>query len=263
MIEMLPHLSTLDYAIVLPFIFLAGLIDSIAGGGGLISLPAYWSAGLPPHIALGTNKFSSCCGTIVSTSYYFHANMIDIPVALISAAFALIGSWMGTQAVLMVSSSFLNYLLIVLIPVVAVVSFVRKDLGYINHSHKVALKKRMFLGLIAGLTIGFYDGFFGPGTGTFLILFYSIFLHYDFIVANGNTKVVNLASNIAALVGFAMAGKIFYTLAIPAAVCGIAGNVLGSKLVILKGNKLIRKIFILALLLLLVRIIYNIVTNHH
>lgn len=263
MIDMLPHLSTLDYAIVLPFIFLAGLIDSIAGGGGLISLPAYWSAGLPPHIALGTNKFSSCCGTIVSTSYYFHANMIDIPVALISAAFALIGSWMGTQAVLMVSSSFLNYLLIVLIPVVAVVSFVRKDLGYINHSHKVALKKRMFLGLIAGLTIGFYDGFFGPGTGTFLILFYSIFLHYDFIVANGNTKVVNLASNIAALVGFAMAGKIFYTLAIPAAVCGIAGNVLGSKLVILKGNKLIRKIFILALLLLLVRIIYNIVTNHH
>ena len=87
MIDMLPHLSTLDYAIVLPFIFLAGLIDSIAGGGGLISLPAYWSAGLPPHIALGTNKFSSCCGTIVSTSYYFHANMIDIPVALISAAF--------------------------------------------------------------------------------------------------------------------------------------------------------------------------------
>jgi uncharacterized membrane protein YfcA len=252
------NLSAWDYAIVLPFIFLAGLIDAIAGGGGLISLPAYWAAGLPPHYALGTNKFSSCCGTVFSTANYFRAKMIDTPVAIISAGFALVGSWLGTQSVLLVSSSFLNYLLIILVPVITVLSFVRKDLGEHNNSKLLKLGYRMILGAIAGLSIGFYDGFFGPGTGTFLILFYSILLHYDFVVANANTKVVNLASNIAALTGFALAGKIFYPIAIPAAACGIAGNIIGSKLVIRRGNKIIRKIFILALILLFVRVVYNV-----
>lgn len=250
-------LSTWDFAIVLPIIFLAGLIDSIAGGGGLISLPAYWAAGLPPHFALGTNKFSSCCGTVFSATNYFRANMIDVPVAVISAIFALVGSYLGTRAVLLVSPEFLNYLLIVLIPLITVLSFVRKDLGLKNSSHRIKKAVKLILGSVAGLTIGFYDGFFGPGTGTFLILFYSILLHYDFVVANGNTKVVNLASNVAAVIGFAHAGKIFYPLAIPAAICGIAGNLLGSHLVIRKGNTLIRKIFILALILLFLRVLYN------
>lgn len=247
-----------DFVIVLPFIFLAGLIDAIAGGGGLISLPAYWATGIPPHYALGTNKFSSCMGTIVSTTNYFRANMIDVPVALTSAILALLGSWMGTQAVLLVSSAFLNYLLIILIPIITVLSFVRKDLGSHDHSTKLKLGYRIFLGACAGLLIGFYDGFFGPGTGTFLIIFYSLLLHYDFVKANGNTKVVNLASNVAAVIGFAIAGKIYYPLAIPAAICGISGNIIGSKLVIRKGNKLIRKIFIVALLMLFIRVIINV-----
>lgn len=252
------QLSPLDYAIVLPFIFLAGLIDAIAGGGGLISLPAYWSAGLPPHLALGTNKFSSCFGTIFSTAHYFHAKMIDIPVALLSAAFALLGSWLGTSAVLLVSSKFLNYLLVFLIPIVAVVSLMNRNLGLKNRAHLVKQGFRLTLGSLAGLVIGFYDGFFGPGTGTFLILIYASLMHYDFVQANGNTKVVNLASNVAALLTFAINGSVFLPLAIPGAVCGIVGNILGAKLVILKGNKLIRKVFIAALLLLLARVIYNI-----
>jgi len=254
-------LTSLDFAIVLPFIFLAGLIDAIAGGGGLISLPAYWSVGIPPHIALGTNKFSSCFGTVFSTRNYFKAGMIDLPVAVCSAVLALLGSWLGTRAVLLVSSSFLNYLLLILIPVVSIISMLKRDFGFVNTAVTLSLSRKIVLGAVAGLTIGFYDGFFGPGTGTFLILFYSIALRYDFVVANANTKVVNLASNVAALVSFAMAGKVFYALAIPAAFCGIAGNIIGSKLVIRKGNKLIKEIFILALVLLFIRIIYNLATN--
>lgn len=250
-------LSPLDYALVLPFVFLAGFIDAIAGGGGLISLPAYWSAGLPPHLALGTNKFSSCFGTVFSTAHYFKAKMIDIPVAVASAALALLGSWLGASTALLVSSRFLNYLLIVLIPLVAVFSMLNRKLGNVNQAHLKPLWFRLLLGSLAGLGIGFYDGFFGPGTGTFLILIYASLLHYDFIVANGNTKVVNLASNIAALVTFAVNGYVLIPLAVPGAVCGIMGNILGAKLVILKGNKLIRKVFILALLLLLARIAYN------
>jgi uncharacterized membrane protein YfcA len=253
------HLTTIDYVIVLPFIFLAGLIDSIAGGGGLISLPAYVGSGLPPHVALGTNKFSSCFGTVFSTANYLRAKMIDLPVALLSAAFALLGSWMGTRTVLILPSDFVRYLLLVLIPVIAVVSLLNRNMGLRNHSHLLRLGYRLLLGALAGLVIGFYDGFFGPGTGTFLIMIYTILLHYDFIVANGNTKVVNLASNVAALATFAAAGSVYYPIAVPGAACGIAGNLIGSRLVIRKGNKLIRSIFILALLLLLGRIIYDLV----
>jgi len=255
------NLTSIDYAIVLPFIFLAGLVDAIAGGGGLISLPAYWSVGIPPHMALGTNKFSSCFGTVFSTANYFRAKMIDVPVAVISAAFALIGSWLGASTALRVSATFLNYLLVVLIPTVAVISLSSRKLGMESRAHLLKKGYRMMLGSLTGLVIGFYNGFFGPGTGTFLILIYASLMHYDFIKANGNTKVVNLASNVAALITFAASGNIFYPLAIPGAICGITGNILGSKLVILKGNKLIKEVFILALLLLLGRVIYNLFTR--
>ncbi|MCB5288143.1 MAG: TSUP family transporter [Candidatus Cloacimonetes bacterium] len=251
-------LSVIDYLIILPFIFLAGFIDAIAGGGGLISLPAYWSAGIPPHMALGTNKFSSCSGTIFSTARFLHARMIDVPVALIGAVMALAGSWLGASTALLISGEFLNYLLIVLIPLITVLVLVRKNLGFSDTAHLLKLGYRLILGALAGLIIGFYDGFFGPGTGTFLILIYSVLLHYDFVRANGNSKVVNLASNMAAVVTFAVHGQIWYPIAIPAAVCGIAGNLLGSKMVMLRGNKIIRKVFILALVLLLIRVLYNV-----
>lgn len=251
-------LSPLDFMIVLPFIFLAGFIDAIAGGGGLISLPAYWSAGIPPHMALGTNKFSSCCGTVFSTARYFRAKMIDVPIAIISAVMALLGSWLGASTALKLSAEFLNYLLIFLIPLITILTFVRKELGIFDNSHLLKIGYRLALGGVAGLVIGFYDGFFGPGTGTFLILIYSAILHYDFVRANGNTKVVNLASNVAALITFAQAGQIWYPIAIPAALCGIAGNLLGSKMVVLRGNKLIRQVFLLALILLLGRVLFNV-----
>lgn len=254
------NLSPIDYAIVLPFIFLAGLIDAIAGGGGLISLPAYWAAGIPPHIALGTNKFSSCAGTIFSTTRYFRAGMIDIPVALTSAVLALFGSWLGARIALQVSSEFLNYFLILIIPVITLITLMNKRLGHADQAHNIRLQTRLFIAALAGLVIGCYDGFFGPGTGTFLILIYSGILHYEFTRANGNTKIVNLASNIAAVITFAAAGKIFYPLAIPAALCGITGNLLGSKLVVLKGNKVIRPVFILALLLLFSRVLFNLLS---
>jgi uncharacterized protein len=253
-------LTPLDFAIVLPFIFLAGLIDSIAGGGGLISLPAYVAAGLPMHVALGTNKFSSAWGTIFSTANYLKAKVIDLPVAGLAAAFSLLGSWLGTSTVLLISGDFLRWLLLFIIPVVAVLTIIRKDLGRHNRSHLLKLGYRLLLGSLAGLAIGFYDGFFGPGTGTFLILIYTLLMHYDFMVANGNAKVMNLASNLAALATFLVAGKVWFPLAIPAAACGIAGNLLGSRLVIKNGNRLIRPIFILALILLLGRIVYDLVS---
>ncbi|MCB5245780.1 MAG: TSUP family transporter [Candidatus Cloacimonetes bacterium] len=252
-------LSVLDYLFVLPFIFLAGLIDSIAGGGGLISLPAYVAAGLPMHTALATNKFSSACGTAFSTANYLHSKVIDLPVALISALLAIIGALVGTRTVLKLSPEPLRYLLIFVIPVIAILTLIHKDFGSKNRSADTKLGIRLFLGAIAGLIIGFWDGFFGPGTGTFLIFIYTMLMHYDFMVANGNTKIVNLTSNLTALITFLIAGKVYFPLAIPSAICGIAGNILGSKLVILRGNKLIRSVFIIALIILLGRVTYDLI----
>ena len=187
--------------------------------------------------------------------------MIDLPVALVSAGLALLGSFLGTSSVLLISGDFLRWLLLVVIPVIAVLTLIRKNFGRRDRSRQFKLGVRLLLGGLSGLLIGFWDGFFGPGTGTFLILVYALLLHYDFVVANGNTKVVNLASNLAALATFLIAGKVYFPLAIPAAAFGIAGNLIGSKLVVRNGNRLIKPIFVLALLLLLGRIVWDLFSH--
>lgn len=249
--------SVTTYCIVLPFVFLAGLIDSIAGGGGLISLPAYLAGGLPPHLALGNNKFSSALGTLFSTARYFKHGMIDLPVAICSAVFALAGSFLGTRSVLLMKPDFLNYVLLILIPIIALFTLFNGKIGEKSEAGSKPLPVKLVLGSIAGLAVGFYDGFFGPGTGTFLIIFYAILLKYDFVEANGNTKVVNLSSNLASLITFLLFGKIQLALAVPAAVLGIAGNLVGSKLVVNRGAKIIKPVFILALLILFSKIVYD------
>jgi hypothetical protein len=246
--------------IVLPVIFLAGMVDSIAGGGGLLSVPAYLAAGLPPHHVLGTNKFSSSFGTFFATLRYHQHGLIDVPVALLSAFFALAGSFLGAHAVLLIDPAFLRYLLIVLIPALAVFTLANRSMGQTNHSLSQTRKRKYSLAALAALLIGFYDGFFGPGTGTFLILFYTLALKYDFVTANANTKVVNLASNVAALAAFVINGKIIYAIGVPAAAAGIAGNLLGARLVIRRGSAIIRPIFILALSLLFIKILVDMLT---
>jgi uncharacterized membrane protein YfcA len=245
------------FAIILPFVFLAGLVDSIAGGGGLLSLPAYLAAGLPPHTALGNNKFSSCFGTLFAALRYWRGNLMDVPVALMGAGAALIGSYAGTRVVLLIQPGFLNWLLVVLIPVITVFTLLKPDLGREARHEEISATRRRLLGGLAGLVIGFYDGFFGPGTGSFLIFFYTLALRYDLVTANANTKAVNLASNVAALAGFLLGGKVIFAIGIPAAAAGIAGNLLGAHLVLQNGARLIRPIFLLGLTALFVKILVN------
>ncbi|MEO0297660.1 MAG: TSUP family transporter [candidate division WOR-3 bacterium] len=247
----------LKFIIILPSIFIAGFVDSIAGGGGLISVPAYLAAGIPPHFALGTNKFSSTFGTLFATITYKKNRMIDLKIALIAGVFALLGSSLGAKTVLLIRPDFLRYILIFLIPIITGFVLVKKDFGMVDRSKSIDGKKSFFLSSIAGLIIGFYDGFFGPGTGTFLILFFSLFLKYDFRMSNGNTKVVNLSSNVAALITFIINGKVLFLIGIPAAICGIAGNLLGSKFAVQKGNRLIKIFFVLVLVILFVKILLD------
>lgn len=250
-------LSLEGYLILLPVIFIAGFVDAIAGGGGLLSVPAYMATGLPPHFVLGNNKFSSTFGTLLSTYRYNKRKMADYRIALPGALFALVGSHLGTRTVLLINPHFLNYVLVVLIPAITLFVFLRKNTGKVKRELTISKLQILLIASAAGLVIGFYDGFFGPGTGSFLIFGYTVILGCDFVGANANAKIVNLASNVAAMITFLFHGKVILAIGVPAAICGIAGNYLGSRMVIKNGAKIIRPFFLLVLTLLLIRIIYN------
>lgn len=240
--------------VVFPLIFLAGFIDAIAGGGGLISLPAYTLLGIPTHMAYGTNKFSSTMGTTLSVIRFMKNKSIHFQSALVSAAGALVGSAIGARIVLALDEKYLQYCLVILLPVVAAFILSQKGFGEVNRTVDLSKSKIAFLSLLVGLIIGTYDGFFGPGTGTLLILAYTSMLGLDLTTASGNAKVVNLASNVGALTTFILGGKVLYAIAIPGAICGILGNWIGAGLAIKQGAKVIKPVFIGVLVLLFLKI---------
>lgn len=240
---------------VCPLTFLAGFVDAVAGGGGLISLPAYMAAGLPPHFATATNKCSSTFGTLLSTIRFMRGKRIHYLSALTSASAALIGSALGAYLNMLVNEKYLRYILMVSLPVIAAFILFKKDLGEKSRIQDISKGKVVILSIGIGFIIGLYDGFFGPGTGTFLILAYTVIVGFDLITASGNAKVVNLASNIAAFITFAIGGNILWEIGLPAAVFGVAGNYIGSGLALKNGKKIIRPMFFIVLLLLMVKLL--------
>jgi len=243
--------------IICPLIFIAGFIDAVAGGGGLISLPAYIFAGVPIHIAYGTNKFANCIGTSVASVKFFKSGNVKIKSALISAAGALIGSWIGAQLVVLLDEKYLKYSLIIILPIVAVFLLFNRNFGKEENTKDLPIKKTYILSFIIGLIIGAYDGFFGPGTGTFLVLAFTSICGFSMITASGNAKIVNLASNFAALLVYLANGKVSFSIGIPAAICAVLGNYLGAHLAIKNGNKVIKPIIVLVIALLFLKIIYD------
>ena len=244
--------------IIFPLVFLAGIIDAIAGGGGIISLPAYIFAGIPIHIAYGTNKFASCIGTSISSIKFFISGNIKIKSALLSAVGALIGSWFGAQIVLLLNEKYLNYCLIIILPIVSIFLLFNRNFG-IKNKKEISNKKLYILSFILGLFLGAYDGFFGPGTGTFLVICFTGILGFNLITASGNAKIVNLASNFSALIAYILGGKVMFSIGIPAAVCAIAGNYLGAHLAIKNGDKIIKPIIFIAIGLLFIKVIFNLI----
>ncbi|WP_249029630.1 sulfite exporter TauE/SafE family protein [Tannockella kyphosi] len=244
--------------IVCPLVFFAAFIDAIAGGGGLISLPAYLFTGMPTHLAYGSNKFSGCMGSFFSSYRFLKSGVVHLKVAIISAFFALIGSYLGAQLVLILSDYFLKISMTILLPIIAVILLFKKNKQEdVNVVNLLSKRKTIFLSSIIGFLIGAYDGFFGPGTGTFLILGYTTFMGFDYRTACGNARIVNLASNFAALIAYVFAGKVMYVVAIPAAFCSITGYWLGSGLAIKKGSKYIKPLMVCVMMVLFLKIIID------
>lgn len=227
--------------------FFAGLIDSMAGGGGLISLPLLFACGVPPHLALGTNKVQSFSGTLFSTWRYLKSGHMYLPIAVLGAVGSLIGSYTGARAVLKIPADKLTVIILPLIVIVAIITFTRRDFG--RDSHFVADRSvaSNFKALAIGTAIGFYDGFFGPGTGTFLAFSFVFFLGFNFVQGTANAKLSNLASNFAAIVAFAFTRNIAWAVALPMAAANICGNLVGSNLAIKRGSVVIKPVFALVL----------------
>ncbi len=243
--------------IVCPLIFLSGLIDSVAGGGGLISLPAYLAAGLPPHLAAGTNKCSATFGTLVSTLRFMKNRRVHYLSAVVSAAAALAGSSLGAMLNMGADERVLQVLLVAALPVIAVFLLIKRDFGAESRIERLSKRALVALSLAIGFVLGLYDGFFGPGTGTFLILAYTGIVGFDLVTASGNAKIVNLPSTVAALVTYALGRKSLFRLGIPAARFGIAGNWIGSGLALKRGAKIIRPMFFVALGILLCKVLWD------
>lgn len=239
--------------IVCPLVFLAGFIDSVAGGGGIVSIPAYFLAGLPTRSALGTNKCAMFCGTSLSTFKYLKSGKVILKIAVISAIGSLIGSSIGTSLALVIPENILKTALMCILPAVAIFLLVKKDFGSGAEHIQLPIWKTIVLSLLIGLFIGCYDGLVGPGTGTFLIMAFSGLLKLDLLTASGCSKVSNLASNLASLVIYAINGEVVVLVAIPAAVFCMCGNFLGAKYAIRGGSKNVRKIMLVVIVLLLAK----------
>ena len=239
--------------IVVVGVFLAGFMDGIAGGGGIISVPAYLLAGLPAHLALGTNKLSSCVGTAASAGRFIRGGYVDWKLALPSMVLALAGAALGTRLQLMVDERVLKILLLAVLPLVALVVLRQRSLP--EERGDIAPGRQRAIVFSAALVIGAYDGFYGPGTGTFLVLILCSLGKLDVRTASGNVKVMNLSSNIGALATSLLNGKVFLALGLIAGAASIAGHWLGSGLAIKDGSKIVKPAILVVLTLLTVKVI--------
>lgn len=243
--------------IVCPLVFLAGFIDSVAGGGGIISIPAYFLAGLPTRTALGTNKCAMFCGTSLSAYKYIKSGKVIMKIAVVSALGSLAGSSIGTSLALIIPENVLKTVLMCVLPLVAIFLFAKKDFGATQVETNFSTLKTVCLAFLIGLFIGCYDGLIGPGTGTFLIMAFSGILKLDLLKSSGCAKVSNLASNFASLLIYALNGEVMVLVAIPAAVFCMSGNFLGAKFAIKGGSKNIRKIMLVVVALLIARTVMD------
>ena len=229
-------------------VFCASFMDAIGGGGGIISLPTYLLAGLPMHFALGTNKLSSCIGTVASTVRYVKNGYVDWFLGIPSIVLALVGAHLGTRLHLAMDEQYLKLVLLFVLPVIAVILLRKKDLPEARKPLNEPLRRAIIWG--ASLVFGAYDGFYGPGTGTFLLLTFCYLAKIDVRTASGNVKLVNLSSNVGALATSLLAGKVLIPLGLICAVFSVSGQYLGAGLALKNGSRIIRPVILVVIILL-------------
>ena len=236
------------------FAFIAGFLDAIVGGGGLIQLPALLIQF--PQLALptlfGTNKIAALSGTSIAAVQYAKRIRFNWKVLLSISLFSFLFSFLGARTVSYLDSEALKPLILIILIAIAIYTFIKKDLGNVA-TKDLSTAKKMIFGALIGAVIGFYDGFFGPGTGSFFVLAFVVILGFDFLSASAYAKVVNCITNISALLVFVSHGNYLLELAILMAVFNVLGNFLGTKIALKKGNGFIRIVFLIIVMLMILR----------
>ena len=245
----------LEYLIVCPFVFLGGFVDAVAGGGGLISLPAYMIAGLSPIDAIGTNKFSASCGTFVATMRYSRCGFIHWKELVPAIVSALIGSWIGARLALLIENDIFKIFMLIVLPITAI--FVLNKRALSKYRAPFPGRKTSAIIALLALFMGAYDGFYGPGTGTFLMLLLVCVAHVGMQEAVGSTKVINLSTNLASLSVYIVHGKVLFPLALVAALFGIAGNYIGARYFTRKGTGFVKPLIIFVLTIFFVKLCFE------
>jgi uncharacterized membrane protein YfcA len=236
----------------------AGFVDAMAGGGGLIQLPAL-IVGLPNKelpLILGTNKVPSIFGTAAAARNYFKNIKPDIPLTLSMMGPAFIGSMGGASLAATVPKDFFKPFIVFLLVIVAIYTWLKPELG-MSENLKYTHKKRLAIVALIGLLIGFYDGIFGPGTGTFLVFFLVSGIGYAFLKASGTAKLVNISTNAGAILSFQLTGHIWWQLGLFLAFANVTGAIIGSRLAIKGGSPLVRKVFLAVTFLLITRVAWD------
>jgi uncharacterized protein len=251
--------STLTILALAFLAFTAGFIDSVAGGGGLIQIPALLInlPNSPLPVLFGTNKIASLSGTSVAAYQYAKRIKYNFKVLLSMAFFSFVASNLGAKSLSLINPDLLKPFVLILLILIAVYTFIKKDLGSIQ-TKALPVRKQIILGSIIGVAVGFYDGFFGPGTGNFLILGFVVVLGFDFITASAYSKIINCVTNISALLVFVRQGNYLLELAVVMAICNISGSIVGSRIALKKGNDFVRTIFFIVVTIMIARYSYDV-----
>lgn len=242
------------FLIVCPLVGLAGFVDAIGGGGGLISLPAYIIAGLPMHSAIATNKLSSTCGTALAALRFWRNGLISMKLAAPAIVAAALGSFIGARISLMMDPGTMERILYFVLPATAFV-VLNKSLFSDSGGSGVVLDRRTYtIACVSAFVVGIYDGIYGPGTGTFLIVAFTVFAKMNVGAANAQAKIINLTTNLASLAVFLINGNVMIVLGAVAAACNMIGGYIGAGLVMKRGAGLVKPIILGVLTLLALKI---------
>ena len=238
-----------------PMLFVAGFIDSIAGGGGLIAMPAYMMCGMPMYYVYGCNKFQCAFGSTAAAYKYFKSGCLDLKITAVSAVSSFLCSFLGTRIIFYLTDAQIRSMLMVLLPQTAVLVIFVKNAWSYTAKEQPLTARNILMALITGMTIGLYDSLYGPGGGTIAMLLFTFLFHYDIRTSSGNAKMVLIVSNYTALISYILSGNVPFAIGIPCAVCNVLGNYIGAGFAVKNGAKIIRPVMICVVVVLIVKLL--------
>ena len=245
----------IDLWYLVPLLFIAGVLDGIAGGGGIIALPAYLMTGMPIYSAYACNKLQSGLGTLCSCLKYAKEKFIDIKIALLAIPTTVLSSFLVTKLIMSISEDTIKIIIAICLPLAVALMFLKRKVGAKKLvSHKLT-PQTVLLALLSGAILGAYDALFGPGGGTIAMLVFSLLLNYDLRVGNGNGKMIIVASNITAVINYIASGLMIWYIAIPCALANMVGSYIGAATVVKKGEKIIFPAMLIVVSSLIIQII--------